>query len=164
MKIFIISFLAVGFVSLSNGETPRVKERVVTLSAPAAAAPAPVVQSDVVDVDAKRAEIKRKVIAAVEEVLMRYGNPPFAEIITNDPAKAAQIKERLETVRDGERLRAEIEAMIAKKEALAVEIALKETEIEQARLNAGRMRVMIDKTVLELKRAQALIEEGGTAK
>ncbi|AHF94991.1 hypothetical protein OPIT5_00210 (plasmid) [Opitutaceae bacterium TAV5] len=91
---------------------------------------------------------------------MLYGNPPFAEIITNDPGRASEIRRRLAIVKDADAIKAEITALTDKKENLLAQIALRETELNKARLDLGRLRQLIDQTIDTLKTAQTSMEEG----
>jgi hypothetical protein len=109
---------------------------------------------------ADKSEIDRQIMAAVEEVLMRNGNPHYAEIITNDPVTAKELRRRLNAVEDGGKLRAEIEKLEARRAELIVENKRREEEMSKARLDIGRLHRLINHTVKNLVETQRMIERG----
>lgn len=108
--------------------------------------------------DARMDEMRRKIVAAVEEILITYGNPAFAEVITNDPVKAAELRRRIADTRSGEELQRAVAALTQQREELKNDIALRERELEQLRLRAGKLRGTIDQAVNQLQRVQQGIE------
>lgn len=98
------------------------------------------------------ANIRRDVIAAVEQVLALHGNPPFAELVTNDSNLAASLRERLDAVRDREKLTKEVTELTARKSALLEELARKEAELAYAREQTAKLSATIQRVTAELDR------------
>jgi hypothetical protein len=108
-------------------------------------------------------EIRRRVAAAVEEVLALYGNPPFAEVITNDQPKAAALRAQLAMIGQVEALRAEVASLTARKEALQLEVEAKEKELAYFRDQAAKLRQAIDVTVERLTQVPSVLEQQGAS-
>lgn len=103
----------------------------------------------------RNAVIRRDVIAAVEQVLALHGNPPFAELVTNDPALAASLRARLDAVRDREKLTAEVAALAERRTLILEELARKEAELAFAREQTARLSATITRVSGELTRIQS---------
>lgn len=103
---------------------------------------------------ATHATIRRDVIAAVEQVLALHGNPPFAELVTNDAALAASLRDRLDAVRDREKLNKEVAELTSRRVELLEELARKEAELAYARDQTAKLSATIQRVTTELARIQ----------
>jgi hypothetical protein len=110
---------------------------------------------------ASKADIDRQVMRAIEEVLMRFGNPPYAEIVTNDPVKAEELRYRLNAVQSGSKIKSEIDGLEARKSVLIAEVQQRENETARMRMDIARLHRVLTNTLNELSRTQRMIEDGG---
>lgn len=88
---------------------------------------------------ANSAEMNKKIAAAVEGVLAAYGNPTYAQVVTNDAAKAALLRAQLAKADQADALRTEVEFLSKQKDALSAEIAAKKKEIEYLQQQTSRL-------------------------
>lgn len=102
-------------------------------------------------------EMRQRVAAAVEEVLSLYGNPQFAEVITNDPVKAATLRAQLALVSQADTLRAEVVSLQTKKESLVSEVAAKEKELAYFRNQVTRLRQTLSVAIDRLAQMPAVV-------
>jgi hypothetical protein len=121
--------------------------------ASAAPAPAPAA-GPAAQTPEQSAKIRRDVIAAVEQVLALHGNPPFAELVTNDQTLVAALRQRLDAVRDRDRLERETQELATRKAALIAELAQKEKELTYAREQVALLSGTIARVSGEMKRIQ----------
>jgi peptidoglycan hydrolase CwlO-like protein len=103
---------------------------------------------------ASKAEIDAGVMSAVEGVLARFGNPPYAEVITNDPVKAQELHMRLNAVKDADKLRAEIQQLTKQRDTLRAENQRTQDELTQNRTEIMRLYRNIDAAINKLNEAQ----------
>jgi len=105
-----------------NGQTPQVSEAKLPMPANVTSQPAAVLPPN-------PEEMRRRIAAAVEEILSLYGNPPFAEVITNDQVRAAALRAQLAKVAKAESLTSEIAKLTEQRDGLALQVQAKEREL-----------------------------------
>lgn len=113
---------------------------------------------------ANMAQVRKDVVAAVDQVLALHGNPPFAELINNNPALAAKLNERLRLVASFQQVQKDLLEAEAQKKRLGEELAQRQKELDFARESAGRLRSLIDVTMKDLARIQEQMSAAATTK
>jgi chromosome segregation ATPase len=109
--------------------------------------------------DKRYAEMLEKMQASIEEIAGLYGNPTFLQIFTNDPERAAQLKQRLRTDRREEALRGEMRDLEAKRDELRGDLALKEREAAKLAARLARQRSALDAISGALEAARKAVED-----
>lgn len=108
--------------------------------------------------DARYAEMKRKIVGAVEEILQLYGNPSFAEVVTNDPQKAADLRARISASTSSDQIRSEVAELEKRRNDMLADIALREREVEALKVRAARLRASLDQAATAIQGAQRAME------
>lgn len=97
--------------------------------------------------------------AAIEEIAQLYGNPVFLQVFTNDPSRAAELKERLGAVRTREAVEKEEAELERKRDELLADIALKEREAARLNGRLARQRVALELVSSAIEQARKAVED-----
>lgn len=145
--LFLLGVLVAAFGVRANAQT-TITQRTIpnpngqTVATPAANLPLPasVAAQPAAVLPQNPDEMRRRIAAAVEDILSLYGNPPFAEVITNDQVRAAALRSQLALVGQAESLRTEIANLTATRDNLAAQVAAKERELAYFREQAATLQ------------------------
>jgi hypothetical protein len=142
---------AVGPSSSGASEAPRI----VDLAPVAPAADT----NSAVRADRRYDEMLGKMRSAIEEVAELYGNPVFLQIFTNDAGRAAELKQRLTSVRGAADSKKEIAELERKRDELRDDIALKEREAARLASRLIRQRAALDALATAIDQARTAVED-----
>ena len=104
-------------------------------------------------------EMLDKMQAAVEEIAQLYGNPIFLQVFTNDPARAAELKDRLKAGKVTADIRGELSSLEKKRDDLLNDIALREREAARISGRLKRQRAALDAIATAVEQARRSVEE-----
>ena len=111
--------------------------------------------------NARREEMRVRMRQAVGQVAEEYGNPPFAEVFTNDPIRARVLRNRLRLLGNYEELAAEVRQLAAEREKrsqeLKAEVALLEQRRQLAAEKAARQEAVLRQLQAEASALNARI-------
>ncbi|HEY1765436.1 MAG TPA: hypothetical protein VGF85_10970 [Opitutaceae bacterium] len=131
-----------------------------TGAAPVPAADAPLTTEEIERRANKRyEEMLDKMQAAVEEIAQLYGNPIFLQVFTNDPARAAELKDRLKAGKASADIRGELAGLEKKRDDLMNDIALREREAARISGRLKRQRGALDAIAAAVEQARRSVEE-----
>ena len=129
-------------------------------AAPAAPAEAPLTTEEIERRANKRyEEMLDKMQAAVEEIAQLYGNPIFLQVFTNDPARAAELKDRLKAGKASADIRGELTGLEKRRDDLLNDIALREREAARISGRLKRQRAALDAIAAAVEQARRSVEE-----
>jgi hypothetical protein len=134
-----------------------------SLALPRLPMPAEVTRQPTAVLPVNQEEMRRRISSAVEEILALYGNPPFAEVVTNDAIKAAALRAHLSLVGQTESLRVEVASLTARKAAMQAEVDAKEKELEYFRAQAARLQQALEVTVQRLTQMPSIVDAADTS-
>jgi hypothetical protein len=109
--------------------------------------------------DQRYDEMLERMKAAVQEIAQLYGNPVFLQVFTNDPVRAAELKERLSAIRskqDAEKAEAQL---LKGREELMADIALKDRESKRLSMRLAKQRVALDSLAAAVEQARRAVED-----
>lgn len=104
-------------------------------------------------------EMLDKMQVAVEEIAQLYGNPIFLQVFTNDPARAAELKDRLKSGKVSADIRGELAGLEKKRDDLLNDIALREREAARVSGRLKRQRAALDAIAAAVEQARRSVEE-----
>ncbi len=129
---------------------------------PAAAAVAPTAPAEATPpsrAEKRYEEMLNKMQSAVQEIAELYGSPAFLQVFTNDPERAAQLKERLRGARSDDDLRRESADLEKKRDALLDDVALRQRESSRLTARLVRERAALDALAAAIDQARRAVEE-----
>lgn len=109
--------------------------------------------------DAHYEEMLTRMQTAVEDIAEIYGNPLFLQVFTNDPERAAALKQRLRSAGTAEAIRKELADLQKKREDLLNDIALKERETTRLSERLTRQRAALDALAGAIEQARTAVED-----
>jgi uncharacterized protein YjiS (DUF1127 family) len=155
-RLAMAAFLC-GSLPAAAAEAPAAS---ATASATAPAAETPMTTEEIERRASRRyEEMLDRMQAAVDEIAQLYGNPVFVQVFTNDPARAAELKERLRAAQGSERIRTELAALEKKRDELLSDIALREREAARVSSRLKRQRAALDAIAAAIEQARKAVEE-----
>lgn len=104
-------------------------------------------------------EMLLKMRVAVERIAEDYGNLKFAQIFTNDPARATALRERVAAIASLDRLKREIAAMEKKQRELTEAIRAQEDRLSAMQRDAAAKESVLRQAAEVLSGLQAQTKE-----
>ncbi|WP_415907063.1 hypothetical protein [Oleiharenicola sp. Vm1] len=104
-------------------------------------------------------EMLLKMRVAVERIAEDYGNPKFAQIFTNDPARATALRERVAAIASLDRLKREVAAMEKKQRELAEAVRAQEDRLSAMQRDAAAKESVLRQAAEVLSGLQAQTKE-----
>lgn len=104
-------------------------------------------------------EMLLKMRVAVERIAEDYGNPKFAQIFTNDPARATSLRERVAAIASLDRLKRDIATMEKKQRELTEAIRAQEDRLSAMQRDAAAKESVLRQAAEVLRGLQAQTKE-----
>jgi hypothetical protein len=95
---------------------------------------------------------------AVEEVASQYGNPSFAQVFTNDPVRAKVLRRRMETLKQVDRLNAEIAVLETRRTQSRHELQATQQRVEVSKQELTNIEERVREMNSRLQNARNLLQ------